>query len=706
MMLMEKMIPKISVVIPIYNVKKYLRVCLDSILAQTLKDIEIILIDDGSYDGSEFICDEYAQRDVRIKVIHQKNKGVSASRNIGVKNSSGEYIHFLDSDDWIESSDFYERLYKKIENCHVDCVLFDNDEYNEQTGIRVFKEARQYHSSFYADFDGEILNNEQIRNIIFTILPFPCNKLQKRSLFIEYDLKFPEGLYFEDTAFNLYILYYTRRVLCLKDIGVTYRTNVATSTTNDMGEKYLDSVTIFEVIKKWLVERNEYEKIKTQFIENALICLNNHYVPKIGKKYRKILISKIKKFVLDLNLTEEEEAALDFHLDWGRDLYNLYKKYDISYIYSVFYPKKKSVFRFNFFEIKNKVDKIYIKILGVSVVKILKQGDTKKYYCMGILLFKKYKTNKVRKLSALGLKIYKKRVVDENDENHIYVRTLLKKYDFHQKVIFIVQANAGETVWYARNMNVLVKKYPNSVVIITKKYHEFIFKMFAPEIPVYLFDPRQEGVAWALEKDFRYQDKNIELLLSGKFWHIFFAQNEHFYRSFVSWKKIPQDFSIKPVSISTSVEKNVYEKSREINLNWEKFIVISPEAVSQKPLSISFWKGICMSFLQKGYDVFVNTNDPQYLLPGTKNYFFNFEEVYFLIEKSKGIIALRSGLCDIIACAHVDKYVVYTEYDNFGSLLERYTLIKYPGVDLKTVHEYLFSDYTEETLSKELMNKY
>ncbi len=96
--------PKISVIVPVYNVEQYLPRCIDSILAQTFTDFELLLIDDGSRDNSGKICDEYAEKDSRIRVFHKENGGVSSARNVGLDNTCGEYVSFIDSDDWIGPS--------------------------------------------------------------------------------------------------------------------------------------------------------------------------------------------------------------------------------------------------------------------------------------------------------------------------------------------------------------------------------------------------------------------------------------------------------------------------------------------------------------------------------------------------------------------------------------------------------------------------
>lgn len=117
--------PKVSVVVPIYNVEPYLVMCLESLLNQTLKEIEIILVDDGSPDNCPQICDEYAQRDSRIKVIHKKNAGLGMARNSGIEIATGKYIAFLDSDDYVDSN-MYEILYNKIETSHSELVFCNN----------------------------------------------------------------------------------------------------------------------------------------------------------------------------------------------------------------------------------------------------------------------------------------------------------------------------------------------------------------------------------------------------------------------------------------------------------------------------------------------------------------------------------------------------------------------------------------------------
>ena len=114
--------PKISVIVPVYKVEPYLRKCLDSIINQTYRNLQIILVDDGSPDNCGAICDEYASKDSRIEVIHQENGGVSAARNAGLKLAAGDYIGWVDSDDWIEP-DMYAYMLENMQKYEADIAV-------------------------------------------------------------------------------------------------------------------------------------------------------------------------------------------------------------------------------------------------------------------------------------------------------------------------------------------------------------------------------------------------------------------------------------------------------------------------------------------------------------------------------------------------------------------------------------------------------
>ncbi len=178
----------ISVIIPIYNVEKYLTKCVESIIMQSYKNIEIILVDDGSPDKSGALCDEFAEKDKRITVIHQKNKGLSGARNSGLEIAKGEYILFIDSDDWIDKT-FIETLYKNALEYSAEicvpgfCLSYEN-------GRRI-NDSRVDNLTVYC-------TERALECFLFNGYLTPCvaSKLWKKSLWN--DVKCPEGKLFED----------------------------------------------------------------------------------------------------------------------------------------------------------------------------------------------------------------------------------------------------------------------------------------------------------------------------------------------------------------------------------------------------------------------------------------------------------------------------------------------------------------------------
>lgn len=192
---------KISVVIPVYNVEAYLRECVDSVLAQTLQDYEIILVDDGATDSSGAICDEYARQDARIRVIHQPNGGLSAARNTGLDAATGKYVYFLDSDDYIRQ-DSLKLLFDLAEQEQADVVFFDAWVFF--TDCVPDPKVYQYHrSKNYGTKPGkqmllELLDTDEYRTAVQLML-------LRREYMLRHALRFRVGILHEDELFTFYV---------------------------------------------------------------------------------------------------------------------------------------------------------------------------------------------------------------------------------------------------------------------------------------------------------------------------------------------------------------------------------------------------------------------------------------------------------------------------------------------------------------------
>lgn len=198
---------KVSIIIPVFNTGEYLRRCIDSVVNQTLEDIEIILVNDGSTDESGIICDEYAEKDIRIKVFHKDNEGVSIARNLGLDMARGEFIGFVDSDDWIEEN-MYSDLYSKAQEMNTEIVMCDT-----VTKYENKKDAEDTITQL--EVSGFI---EKIPpNLLIEVAGSACRCIYKNSFLKEKRIRFPENLKIsEDRIFNIFALGYSKKFYYIK----------------------------------------------------------------------------------------------------------------------------------------------------------------------------------------------------------------------------------------------------------------------------------------------------------------------------------------------------------------------------------------------------------------------------------------------------------------------------------------------------------
>ena len=253
----------ISIIIPIYNVEKYLRDCLESVINQTYENIEMILVDDGSPDNCGKICDEYSKRDSRIKVIHKPNGGLSSARNAGLDIANGEYVSFIDSDDVIDKR-FIEVLYEMCDenNCDIsqcNFIRFSDEikfETNEKNSI-------------------EILSSTAMQNRLFVYTKSAqtvvvCNKLYKKYLF--QDIRFPIGKIHEDEGTTYKVLYFCKSNVAVSDLCLYYyRENANSITGKKFNIKRLDVLDLYEERKNFYKEKEENELYQKSLINYAEI---------------------------------------------------------------------------------------------------------------------------------------------------------------------------------------------------------------------------------------------------------------------------------------------------------------------------------------------------------------------------------------------------------------------------------------------------
>lgn len=286
--------PSVSIIVPVYKVEKYLEYCVKSLINQTLNDIEIILVDDGSPDSCGEICDKLAKSDERIKVIHKINGGLSSARNAGIDVATGEYIGFVDSDDWIEP-DMYEYLLKLIKEYNADiadCEMLE-------TAQRQFTKINQKEVI-------EKLNQKEALDMFFRVSKSNinycvCDKLFKKVIFEK--VKFTEGIIFEDIDFNYKALMHVDTVVVSNSCKYYYYKNAEGISRNSFRKKDLELLNVWDEIielsKKYTPSYTEHAKFNRKRADFGLLCKMFKYgCRNDGENYdliRKNLLKSVRK---------------------------------------------------------------------------------------------------------------------------------------------------------------------------------------------------------------------------------------------------------------------------------------------------------------------------------------------------------------------------------------------------------------------------
>ena len=283
--------PAVSIIVPVYNVEKYLRECLDSILKQTFKDFELILIDDGSKDKSGEICDEYAKLHSNITVAHQNNQGQAAARNNGVKISKSDWIMFVDSDDVIHP-DLLQFLYKAAKESNSGMAV--TERFKSETIPDDF--FRQYTFEYAVKKTipeklEEFYDNKQF----YYWAPFPS--IIKKN--VAQSVPFPEGRIYEDNAVGCQLLYYANTLALVPHCMYFYRENPSGTMNQPLNEKKLDYLWALEEQIKFYEELHYVKMCKK--ITNELIGSTLYYYARCKKenndKLLEIVIKDLKRFL-------------------------------------------------------------------------------------------------------------------------------------------------------------------------------------------------------------------------------------------------------------------------------------------------------------------------------------------------------------------------------------------------------------------------
>ena len=247
----------ISVIVPVYKVEEYLNRCVDSILAQTFIDFDLILVDDGSPDRCGVICDEYAARDARVQVIHQENGGLSAARNAGIEwvlaYSNSEWICFVDSDDWINRT-YLEGLYRAAQQC--DSLIAVCNFVKAESKAEDEPDAS-------SDSSAQGMTPSQLYNQYFYVAQSACSKLFAKKLFENTAFRFPEGMLYEDSAIIYQILFSQECIAFTNQSTYYYFHRPASITNSQWNPKRMVYCQVQGEQLQWLIEHGYDDCVKT-----------------------------------------------------------------------------------------------------------------------------------------------------------------------------------------------------------------------------------------------------------------------------------------------------------------------------------------------------------------------------------------------------------------------------------------------------------
>lgn len=332
----------ISIIIPVYNVKNYVSEAIESVINQTYKNIEIIIIDDGSNDGSEKICDDYAKKDSRIKLIHQKNQGLSVARNKGLEIMTGKYVGFLDSDDAYHPK-MIERLYDiTIEN-NVECAICNyvtekNVSKLSMSNIKKFPRKISINTGLY-------LKQETLKNLANEKINISVwNKLYKKNLFDS--IKFPIGHVHEDRITNMLIFERINKTYVINEPLMIHRVNnngiSHTYTQKNVKDLYLACNLCEQIIKKnklGMYDDNDYYRMCNKSIKNYInIYLKNESSNSHEKK-------EVRKLLKGYIAESKKKVNLKYFSKKQRIIYEMYNRcrWLLVFIYKIYKLKNKLI---------------------------------------------------------------------------------------------------------------------------------------------------------------------------------------------------------------------------------------------------------------------------------------------------------------------------------------------------------------------------
>ena len=686
---------KVSIILPVYNVSEYLYQSLSCLVNQTMKEVEIICVDDGSSDNSVEIINNFISTDNRVKLVMNKHSFAGGARNAGLKIAQGKYVMFLDPDDYYDVT-MIESLYKKIEHDQSDMLICGVYIINEHQINYARPSYKAYINPFY---DNKVFTIDDIGDDIWFFMVYPYNKIYKKDFLDKNNIKFQEIANTNDASFAFEAFIAADNISLTNEMFYYYRAFRSGNTRLTKGrnlnfviEAYEHS---YEVCKKY----PNFKKVENGFKAIIISSLIHH----LHSYCRQFDLSKT--FYYDY---VREKIKTDFKNN--PDVQNILKNFNCYQYMSAFLIYDNDYK--NYVKIINNREKFLkhqvgpfdktLKFLNIPIYKHFYNIWKEKYCILGLDILKyKLRDNTVSKYIC-GIKISEQEKVKPEIKNYFtYIKNRLNK---NCKFVYILNEHLGETFLLASMLEQLLERdnIKKVTFVVQSNTQKEVLKLFADKSKI------ESIIVVPTNNNMRINTslyigavRNIDgifyrVLMPERFWRTPEVKDNHYLELICKELKLNQSsMKILPNVNANSVEKMI-DKAKNQGLNTDNFIYLLPESTSVKEIPESFWYELSKKLRELGYDIYINRVTKNYKIDNTTSFGTSIEEAYILAQKAKYIIGMRSGLYEIlISSKSIPAICIY----NGDNRIKRNSMKKIEKLNYENLDEY---DFNEE---KSILNK-
>lgn len=652
---------KVSIIVPVYNVENYLERCLDSLVNQTLSEVEIICIDDGSTDASAEILEQYEKEFHNIVVIKQKNKGVSIARNNGINIAHGEYIAFVDSDDYVEE-DMCEEAYQLAKKHSADIVVYGGEVFSEDDISNDYlNEAFQFFKD-NLDVQDEIYVNDSIKALTQSRGSWPLiwNKLYKRELVIESGCFTHELALGEDEAFLFAIFPLAERIVYTNQKFYHYLRNRPESATDrlvmDFEGKAVSNLKMAEIVRDTWKAYGILEDYETEFLDRYVGLLfadanSLAFAPETQKEHMKKVLSFFNEFpsfgkkMLDAWYEKgglygelahcKEQLDLKQNEIWGLMNSRNVLEGQVSVLKEVMADKKirrikpafTGKYRNTVTKFKNKFKSAYLENIDNIFSLIEKNG------------FNTYE--RLKQAYGSDCVFFTCAFAGIGDAFLVgsYINTWLEKNQIKNYRFLLGGISEKKMI------EALFPQLENKCVLITQQEHEWLRnlnRICGQKTDFYFFH------------HYDYMQPHLQLTHDLQGYKNLNMKDLYLYQMGLSAK----EEYVAPVQ-ENKYEKEVTKLFKENKLEPGKTVLIAPYSTCLGKLSEGFWRPIITELKKKGYAVCCNCNKNEKPLTGTIGLFIEFKYLLPFVERAGSFIGFRSGLCDVVSACDCNMAVIH-----------------------------------------------